>query len=119
MRAHEFIQEGKNKTALRKSPKGAIPNLEVWPDLDNNNHPYLAYRFGIAMAGAPDDDMDRNGPIGSNFTTIGYTDADKEITDHAAKIMGVKPSKLSNGKSTELKSANNVSPVPDRNKLKK
>jgi len=119
MRASEFIQENKNKSKLKKSPKGAIPNLEIWPDLDNNNHPYLAYRFGVAMAGSPDHEMDRNGPIGSSFTTIGYTDADQEITNHAAKVMGVKSTKLSNGKSQEVDYINTLSTVPDRNKLKK
>lgn len=119
MRAHEFVNEGRNTKPLRKSSKQALPNLEIWSDLDNNNHPYLAYRFGVAMAGAPDDDMDRNGPIGSAFTTIGYTDADKEITDAAAKVMGVKPKNLTGNGSAELTSANTVSPVPNRNSLKK
>lgn len=119
MRAHEFINEGNHKSKLRKSASQSLSNLETWPELDNNNHPYLAYRFGVAMAGAPDEDMDRNGPIGSSFTTLGYTDADKEITDAAAKIMKVKSTKVSGKGSEELTSTNTVSPVPDRNKLKK
>ena len=119
MRAHEFVKEGRNTKPLRKGSKQALPNLEVWPELDNNNHPYLAYRFGVAMAGAPDDDMDRNGPIGSAFTTIGYTDADREITKKAGKIMNVKSKNLTGDGSAELTSAGTVSPVPNRKSLKK
>lgn len=119
MRAYEFINEGKNKGKLRKSSQQSLSDLQTWSHLDNNNHPYLAYRFGIALAGSPDETMDRHGPIGSAFTTLGYTDADKEITDAAAKIMKVKPTNLTGKGSEELKSTNNVSPVPNRNKLKK
>ena len=119
MRAHEFVKEGKNTKPLRKGTKQALPNLEVWPELDNNNNPYLAYRFGVAMAGAPDDDMDRNGPIGSAFTTIGYTDADSEITKKAGKIMNVKSKNLTGNGSEELSFINTKSAVPNWNKSKK
>lgn len=119
MRAYEFINEARGKGKLRKSSRQSLPDLQTWSHLDNNNHPYLAYRFGVALAGSPDEDMDRKGPIGSAFTTLGYTDADKEITDAAAKMMNVKATNLTGQGSEELKSTNNVSPVPDRNKIKK
>lgn len=119
MRAYEFINEGKNTKKLRKSSRQSLPNLETWPHLDNNNHPYLAYRFGVAMAGSPDEDMDRNGPIGSSFTTIGYTDADREITKKAGKIMKVSSKNLTGDGSEELNFINTKSTVPDRKTLKK
>lgn len=109
-----LITEGK----LRKSSRLATPNLETWPDLDNNNSPYAAYRFGIALAGAPDVVTDKRGPIGGRFTTIGYSSADDEILKSAAKMMGVKSHKESTKGSTELPAVNNASPVakPKRNK---
>lgn len=119
MRAEEFINEGKARSKFRKSTSQSMSNLETWPELDNNNNPYLAYRFGVAMAGAPSEDMDKKGPVGSSFTTIGYSDAEKEITKAAAKVMGVTPTNLTGDGSKELKSANTVSPVPNRKKLKK
>jgi len=119
MRASEFVSEGKARSKLRKATTQSVSNLETWPELDNNNNPYLAYRFGVAMAGAPTDDMDKRGPVGSSFTTIGYSDAEREITKAAAKIMGVSPTNLTGDGSDELQSAHTVSPVPDRKKLKK
>jgi hypothetical protein len=109
-----------SKGKLRKSAKKALPNLEVWPDLDNNNNPYLAYRFGIAMAGAPTNNTaNKEGPIGTSFTTIGYTDCDREITQAAAKVFGIKSKNLSGHSSLELDTANTKSPVNDWNKASK
>lgn len=119
MRASEFVNEGKARSKLRKSTRQSVSNLETWPELDNNNNPYLAYRFGVAMAGAPADDMDKLGPVGSSFTTLGYSSAEKEITKAAAKVMGVTPINLTGPGSEELNSTNTVSPMPDRNKLSK
>lgn len=113
------VLEAKSTSRLRKSVRSSLPNTQVWADLDNNNNPYLAYRFGIAMAGAPTDDMDKHGPVGSKFTTIGYTSADDEITNAAAKIIGVQSAKITSKKSKEMDIVNTKSTVPDRNKLRK
>ena len=108
MRAHEFINES---SKIRKSAKHAIPGLTINQGLDNNNNPYLAYRFGMALAGSPDMDMDRRSTIGSNFNMVDYTDADTKIRRGAEKVMGVKPS-MSTGKgSEELPSVQKHSPV--------
>lgn len=120
MRAREFITEIKSKRKkFKKSQSSTMTDLEIWPELNNNNNPYLAYRYGIALAGAPDQTMDPIGPIGGDFTTIGYTDADREIMIAAGKIIGVSPIKKSDLKSHEPKNTNTVSPIPDRKKLKK
>lgn len=116
MRASEFINE--SAKPLRKSAKAAVPGLRKNDHLDNNNHPYLAYRMGIAMAGSPDETMDQHGPLGSAFVTTDYTDADAKIRRGAEKTMGVKSSPMSDNKSHEVKNINTVSPVakPKRNK---
>jgi len=89
MRAKEFINE--NKKPLRKSTRQSMPNLTASGDLDNNNHPYLAYRFGVALAPSPDvSDIYDEGPIGSDFAMVDYTDGDREIRQAAAKRMGIK-----------------------------
>ena len=119
MRASEFINE--SKKPLRKSVKQSMPNLTTAPKLDNNNQPYLAYRFGVALAPSPNDTgMYTNGPLGSKFTMIDFTDCDADIRKAAAKKMGIKFDKGTGKGSEELDSdvINKVSPVakPKRNK---
>lgn len=114
MKINEIISEGK----LRKSAKLALPDLETYRDLDNNNNPYLAYRFGVALAGSPDMPTDPSGPIASQFATIGYTDADREIIDGAKKMMGVKSKQQSPNTSKELPWVNTQSPVQPKGPVK-
>ncbi len=118
MRAKEFINE--NIKPLRKSSEQSLPNLTSSSDLDNNNHPYLAYRFGVALAPSPEiDHFFDEGPMGSNFTMIDYTDEDAEIRKAAAKRMGIKFNKGTGKGSEEMHDVVNItSPVakPKRNK---
>ena len=80
----------------------------------------MAYRFGMALAVAPETHMDREGPIGSKFTTIGYTEADREIIDKAKKIIGVKGTKQSSGKgSQEMDFVNTQSPFRPKGPVKR
>jgi len=111
MRASEFINED---TKLRKSAKHAIPGMTINPGLDNNNNPYLAYRFGVALAAAPNGDMEPKNEIGSNFTMVDYTDEGAEIRRHAEKVMGQKSSQKTNKHSHELDTVNKTSPVAKR-----
>lgn len=113
MRAREFIDESRGKTPLRKGFKQASPNTVAYSHLDNNNHPYLAYRFGIALAVSPAEDMAAKGPIGSEFTIVDYSDADEEIRKGAEKLLGVKSRSLTGKGSAELDSVETKSPVAD------
>jgi hypothetical protein len=113
VRASEFINES---SKLRKSAKNAIPGMTINKGLDNNNNPYLAYRFGVALASSPNGDMEPNNEIGSNFTMIDYTDAGAEIRKHAEKVMGQPSSKKTSSDSHELDSVNKVSPTANRPK---
>lgn len=118
MKINEIINEGKSRESMRPMHQLALDNLTQYDQLDNNANPYLAYRFGIALAGSPDGDIDQRGPIGSNFHTLDYTDADAEIRKGAEKVMGVKPSRSTGRGSEELPSVNATSPVakPKKNK---
>lgn len=116
MKINEIIVEARGQ--LRKAAQLATPDMESWPALDNNNNPYLAYRFGVALAGSPDQTMDQEAAIGSQLTTIGYTEADRKITAAAAKVMGVKSRKQSSKGSTELPKVNKTSPVATKKKNK-
>jgi hypothetical protein len=114
MKISEIVSEGK----MRKGARRAIPDLNSYPKLDNNNNPYLAYRFGIELAGSPDIDADEQGAWGSEFATIGYSDADREIIDHAKRAFGISTKKQSNKQSQELPNAGTKSPVATRKKNK-
>lgn len=120
MRAKEFINEASRKP-LRKATSQSMPNLTSSDQLDNNNHPYLAYRFGIALAASPDDDnFCDKGPIGSDFAMVDYTEGEEEIRKAAAKRMGIKFNKGTGRGSEELDTGviNKESPVakPKRNR---
>jgi hypothetical protein len=118
MKINEIISEAKDRAKLRKGTRESLPNVQSYPYLDNNNHPYLAYRFGVALAPSPRDVDHKEGPIGSEFITIGYSDADQEIIDHARKEFGLPVRKHSGKGSVELDSVGKTSPVakPKRNK---
>ena len=120
MRAKEFIPEGRERKELRKGVAQSMSNLTVYDQLDNNNNPYLAYRFGIALAGSPTEDMDKRGAIGSDFVMADYTDADTAIRQGAERVMGVRSTKSTGKGSKELDDSiiNKVSPTakPKRNR---
>ena len=107
MKINEIIVEGD----LRNGSKASTPGMEVWPALNNNNSPYAAYRVGIALASSPERDSDASGPIGGDFTTIAYTEADEEILNGAAKAMGVHGILKTSRGSKELESTSKTSPV--------
>ena len=118
MKINEIVTEAKEKGKIRKATQNSVSNLHSYPYLDNNVHPYVAYRFGLALAKSPRDVSAKQGPIGSQFTTIGYSDADQEIIDHARKEFGLPVHKLSTKGSFELDSVNKSSPTatPKKNK---
>jgi hypothetical protein len=116
MKIFEIVSESKSK--LRKGSKLALSNVTSYPYLDNNSHPYMAYRFGVALAKSPNDVNFTEGPIGSEFTTIGYSDADQEIIDHTRREFGFKKRTHSTKGSLETEQVNKASPVakPKKNK---
>ena len=117
MKVNEIVTEA-TKGKMRKATTQSLSNISSYPYLDNNSHPYVAYRFGVALAKSPTDVKDQQGPTGSEFVTLGYSEADNEIIDHARKEFGLTTRKHSAKGSAELDVVNKVSPVakPKRNK---
>lgn len=111
MKIHEIVTEGHNSKPMRPMHSQALSNLTQYDALDNNNNPYLAYRFGIALAASPRGDMDKRGTIGSNFNMVDYSDADTEIRKGAERTMGIKSTKSTGKGSDELPSVNKTSPI--------
>jgi len=111
MKISEIVLEVNGKRKLRKATTNSVPNIQSYPYLDNTTNPYLAYRFGVALATSPNNVDYLEGPIGTEFTTIGYSDADQEIIDHTRKEFGISVHKHSTKGSVELDTATTSSPV--------
>jgi hypothetical protein len=113
MKINEVIVE----SSLRTSSVHSLPDAEVFDDLDNSS-PYHMYRFGVALAGSPDNFGDTDGPTRSNLVTIGYTEADREIIDATKRKQGRTSTKISKKQSQETPDVNTQSPVTSAKKNK-
>jgi hypothetical protein len=124
MRAKEFISEAKfgsaadvpaNPKKLAKSQYSAIKGAISMPDISmtkQGGSPYTQWRFGIAMAGAPDFPTDPAGAFAGDPLLATYSDADLEIINAAAKSVGAgRVNKLTDNRSTEADWVQKNSPV--------
>ena len=124
MRAREFISEAKfgsaadvsaNADKMPKSHKSAIKGAISMPDISQTKQggsPYTQWRFGIAMAGAPDFPTPPAGAFAGDPLLATYTDEDLRIINAAAKSVGAgEVKKLTDNRSTEAEHVHKVSPV--------
>lgn len=124
MRAKEFISETKygsasdipaNPNLLDKSALSAIKGAISMPDISQNKQggsPYTQWRFGIAMAGAPDFPTPPAGATAGDPLLATYTDVDLRIINAAAKSVGAgEVKKLTDNRSAESNDVHKVSPV--------
>ena len=124
MRAREFVAEAKYGSAAdvpasaKKMPKShvsAIKGAISMPDISQTKQggsPYTQWRFGIAMAGAPDYPTEPAGAFAGDPLLATYSDADLEIINSAAKMVGAgKVTKLTDNRSTEADYVQKTSPV--------
>ena len=124
MRAREFVNEAKfgsaadvpaNAENLPKSHKSAIKGAISMPDISQTKQggsPYTQWRFGIAMAGAPDFPTPPAGAFAGDPLLATYTDEDLRIINAAAKSVGAgEVKKLTDNRSTEAEHVHKVSPV--------
>jgi len=120
MRAREFINEGGVKK-MHRSHKAAMSNTVTYPDQNmSTGSAYKNYRFGLALAGAPDFPMASEPWVGGDPLLSPYTEAEMEIINFAANEVGSKGKrKWTNSRSEELADTNKLSPTPDRKKLAK
>jgi len=124
MRAREFVSEAKYGSAsdvpanvhkLPKSQASALKGIISMPDISQNKQggsPYTQWRFGIAMAGAPDYETDPAGAFAGDPIIGTYTDVELEIANAAAKSVGAgRVSKLTDNRSTEADWVQKTSPI--------
>ena len=114
MRASEFIIEAKygaaedvpaNAKKLPKSHQSALKGAISMPDISQTKQggsPYAQWRFGIAMAGAPDYPTEPAGAFAGDPLLATYTDVEMTIINSAAKMIGAGEVKqLTNNRSHE------------------
>ena len=124
MRAREFVAEAKfgsaadvpaNAQKLPKSQHSALKGAISMPDISSNKQggsPYTQWRFGIAMAGAPDYPTPPAGAFAGDPLLATYSDVDLDIINSAAKSVGAgRVNKLTDNRSTEADYVNKTSPV--------
>ena len=100
MRAREFVVDTRYGAAEdvpadpKKMPHNhvqAIKGAISMPDISQTKQggsPYTQWRFGIAMAGAPDYPTEPAGAFAGDPLLATYSDADLEIINAAAKSVG-------------------------------
>jgi hypothetical protein len=124
MRAREFVAEARfgsaadvpaNAKKLPKSQQSALKGAISMPDISQTKQggsPYTQWRFGIAMAGAPDYPTPPAGAFAGDPLLATYSDADLKIINAAAKSVGAgEVKKLTDNRSTEADWVNKTSPV--------
>ena len=119
MRMYEILSEDAPGANLKDAPEGvadAIKGAVSMPGISmnkSNGSSYLQYRFGLAMSGAPDYPTKAAGAFSGDPLLSTYTDAEIDIINAAAKMVGAGPvKKLNSNRSEELSNVNKVSPVP-------
>jgi hypothetical protein len=122
MRAKEFINEAKYGAAvdvpadakkLPKSQRAAMKGFVSMPDISQTKQggsPYAQWRFGIAMAGAPDYPTEPAGAFAGDPLLSTYTDVEMDIVHSAAKMIGAgQVNQITNNRSHEADFVNTKS----------
>lgn len=112
MRANEFITESGMKK-MNKMHKAAMKSATTFPDLNmNSGSMYTNYRFGIALAGAPDYPTKADNYIAGDPLLSPYTEEEMEMINMAAEQVGAGEKQVwSSKRSEELPGVNSVSPT--------
>ena len=91
--------------------KGAVSMPDI-SQVKQGGSPYAQWRFGIAMAGAPDYPTEPAGAFAGDPLLATYTDEEMKIINSAAKMIGAGEVKqLTNNRSHEAEYVNTQSPV--------
>jgi hypothetical protein len=124
VRAREFVAEQRFGSAadvpasgrkLKQSQRSAMKGIVSMPDISLNKQggsPYTQWRFGVAMAGAPDYPTEPAGAFAGDPILATYSDADMDIINAAAKTVGAgRINKITDNRSTEADYVNTRSPI--------
>ena len=112
MRAKEFINE--ETKPMEPSFKASIRNASTFPKMNGSGSAYVSYRFGLALAGAPEFPTKAEGEnwIGGDPLLAPYSEEENAIIDAAAaQVGGGKRQTHSNNRSLETADVNKTSTV--------
>ena len=125
MKINEILTEADhhaNPKELAPEHQAALYDTVSIPGISmnkSNGSSYTQYRFGLALAGAPDFPTKAAGAIAGDPLLSAYTDQELEMINKAAQMVGAGPVKrMSNNRSEELSNTNKTSPVAPRKKNK-
>ena len=108
MKVRDILVE-KAEKKLGKNIKQSGSHAKQYGDIDQY---YGMYRFGIAMAGAPDKPIAKEGPAKDVPAVWMYSKGEEDIVNQAQKNQGIKGKTIvGKGPSQELKTVNKTSPV--------
>lgn len=112
MKINEVIIESSMKE-MEPEHKAAIRNATTFPSQNmSSGSAYTNYRFGLAMAGAPDYPTKADNYIAGDPLLAPYTEEEMDMINHASKQIGDGSKQTwSNGRSQELDNVNKVSPT--------
>jgi len=118
MKINEIILEGSAPAGggvtkpIGKTQAVGLSNALTSPDLNmSTGSQYLNYRFGIALAGSPEQPMAKDNYIAGDPFYAPYADEELETLDYAAKQIGIKFDNNWVSNKTELDTVNKTSPV--------
>ena len=119
MRALEFINESGMKK-MNKMHQASIKSATTFPALNMNaGSMYTNYRFGIALAGAPEYPTKADNYIAGDPLLSPYTEEEMEMINMAAQQVGAGEKQVwSSKRSEELPGVNAVSPTSNWMKKK-
>ena len=125
MKINEIITETDHHANAKDLPSdqvSAIKGAVSIPGISqnkSNGSPYAQYRFGLALAGAPDFPTKAAGAIAGDPLLCTYTDEELDMINSAADMVGAgHVTRLTKNRSEELSNTGKVSPVPPRKKNK-
>ena len=125
MKIKDIITEADHHANFKDLPddqvaalKGAV-SIPGISQNKSNGSPYAQYRFGLALAGAPDFPTKAAGAVAGDPLLCTYTDEELAMINHAADQVGAgHVRRLTNNRSEELSNTGKTSPVPTRKKNK-
>ena len=112
MKINEIITESET-LPVDKDKKGAMKNLTTFPDQNmSTGSSYLNWRFGLALAGAPEFPTKADNWIGGDPLLAPYTKEEMDIINYASQQVGDGSKQVwSNSRSQEMDNVQKVSPV--------
>jgi len=120
MKINEVIMEHGGMEKIDDTHRAAIRNAITFPDQNmNSGSAYKHYRFGLALAGAPDYPTKADNYIAGDPLLSPYTKEEMDMVNAAALAVGDGSKQTwSNGRSEEIAGVNKQSTVAPKKKNK-